>query len=239
MAHNLTDSPLAADKDSEILKEIDTLKSEIKALTLAQIELTTLVKDHLTNRTTQADKKDTDDERTQNVSASVEHEDKERKETNVPKDETKDEQKIGPKDDQNEDENRGLKRKVDTMTKATTAKDLTQGIKVVENIEDDNDESFEIPCAQPQNHNHSWMRGNQSFFTSPCSDHLFSHAVASQPARRRLGCIPAQNIGTSLTTSLSEEKTDRISVSQKLCVVRSAGQITVSYCPNSTYTSNP
>ena len=177
VAHNLTDLPLAADKDSKMLKEIDTLKSEIKALTLAQIELTTLVKDHLTNRTTQADKKDTNDERTQNVSASVEHEDKERKETNEPKDETKDEQKIGPKDDQNEDVNRGLKSKVDTMTKATTAKDLTQGIKVVENIEDDNDESFEIPCAQPQNHNHSWMRGNQSFITSPCSDHLFSHAV--------------------------------------------------------------
>ena len=70
------------------------------------------------------------------------------KKTNVPKDETKDEQKIGQKDDQNEDVNRGLKSKVDTMTKATTAKDLIQGIKVVENIEDDNDESFEIPCAQ-------------------------------------------------------------------------------------------
>ena len=180
VAHNLTDLPLAVAKDSKMLKEIDTLKSEIKALTQAQIELMTLVKDHLTNRTTQADKKDTDDERTQNVCASVEpinrHEDKERKESNVPKDEPKDEQKMGPKDEQNEDENRGLKSKVDTMTKATTANDLTQGVKVVENIEDDNDESFDIPCAQPQKHNRSWMRRNQSFFTSPCIDHLFSHA---------------------------------------------------------------
>ena len=83
VAYNLTDLPLAAAKDSKMLKEIDTLKSEIKALTQAQIELMTLVKDHLTNRTTQADKKDTDDERTQNVCASVEpinrHDDKERK----------------------------------------------------------------------------------------------------------------------------------------------------------------
>ena len=106
VAHNLTYLPLAAAKDSKMLKEIDTLKSEIKALTLPQIELTTLVKDHIPNRTTQADKKDTDDERTQNVSASVEpiqrHEDKERKETNVPKYEPHDEQKIEQKDEQNE-----------------------------------------------------------------------------------------------------------------------------------------
>ena len=57
--------------------------------------------------------------------------------------------KMGPKDEQNEDENRGLKSKVDTITKVTTAKDLTQGIKFFENIEDDNDERFDIPCAQP------------------------------------------------------------------------------------------
>ena len=177
VAHNLTDLPLATAKDSKMLKEIDTLKSEIKVLTLAQTELTTLVKDHLTNRTTQADKKDTDDEGTQNVSASVEpiqrHEDKERKETNVPKDEPKDEQKIEQKDEQNKDENRGLKSKVDAMTKAITAKDLTQGIKVVENIEDDNDD---IPYAQPQKHNRPCPRRNQSIFTSPCIDHLFNHA---------------------------------------------------------------
>ena len=187
VAHNLTDLPLklAAAKDSKMLKEIDTLKSEIRALTLSQIELMALVKDHLTNWTTQADKKDTDDERTQNVCASVEpikrHEDKEEKETNVPKDVPKDEQKIGQNDEHNEDEGRGLKSKVD-MTKATTTKDQTQGIKVVENIEDDNDESFEIPCAQPQKHNRSWVRRNQSFFTSPCIDHLINHADQELPS---------------------------------------------------------
>ena len=62
------------------------------------------------------------------------------------------------------------------MTKVITAKDLTQEIKVVENIEDDNDESFDIPCTQPQKHNRPWARRNQSIFTSPCIDHLFNHA---------------------------------------------------------------
>ena len=64
-----------------------------------------------------------------------------------------------------------------------------------------------------------------------CAEHdlLITNTIFRLPTRKKTSWMhPAQNIGTSLTTSLSEEKTDRISVSQKLCVVRSAGQITVS-----------